>query len=389
MSTNPAAVRSTSDDPGGALPQRPLPREYFIDEGIHRREMRQIFARTWRWVAHQSELPNHGDYLTLDVADESIIVLRGRDGELRAFYNVCQHRASRLLHGRGTLKGLIICPYHSWSYDQLGCLRAAPKADRVAGFDKERFGLTPVRLEVWLGFIFVNLDVNAAPLAELGIELEAMVRRVCPEPETLKLAERQDVKVRTNWKTLIDNFIESYHLALSGPCHKAFTDLVDCRSFEVQTHGGGKFSYLFSSHHAPAGSADNTAFSYNRARTFSDNNDFLSIHLFPDIGFVFFPGTDAFSVFLMNPDGAEGTSEVFAYYTKDGMPDEDTRKGIHYFTYELGREDNELCENVQRGLRSQGYRGGIYMIDAEQSGTSEHAVRSFHGQVRANVEAQT
>jgi len=386
--TQEATALHRVDPERSASPQRPLPREYFFDEDIHRKELRQIFTRTWRWVAHQSELPNPGDYLTLSVADESIIVLRGRDGELRAFYNVCQHRASQLLHGRGTLKGFITCPYHAWSYDHTGCLRAAAKADEVAGFDKEQFGLSPVRLEVWLGFIFVNLDPEAEPLAVIGRELETMVRRICPEPETLKLAERQDVTVKTNWKTLIDNFVESYHLALSGPCHKAFTDLVDCRSFEVKTHGGGRFNYLFSSHLAPAGPADNTAFSYSKARTFSDNNDFLSIHLFPDIGFVFFPGTDALSVFLMNPHGAEGTSEVFAYYTRDGMPDEDTKKGIHYFTYELGREDNELCENVQRGLRSQGYRGGIYMIDAECTGTSEHAVRSFHAQVKACVEAR-
>lgn len=387
MAQETAALQSTAPD-NAALPQRPLPREYFFDQEIHRNEVRQIFARTWRWVAHQSELPNPGDYLTLLVADESIIVLRGRDGLLRAFYNVCQHRASRLLHGRGNLKGFITCPYHSWSYDHKGCLRAAARADEVAGFDKEQFGLSPVRLEVWLGFIFVNLDADAEPLAQIGAELEAMVRRICPEPENLKLAERQDVTVKTNWKTLIDNFVESYHLALSGPCHKAFTDLVDCKSFEVRTHSGGQYRYLFSSHHAPAGRSDNTAFRYSKARTFSDNNDFLSIHLFPDIGFVFFPGTDAFSVFLTNPDGAEGTSEVFAYYTKDGMPDEDTRKGIHYFTYELGREDNELCENVQRGLRSQGYRGGIYMIDGERSGTSEHAVQGFHAQVKACIEGR-
>jgi phenylpropionate dioxygenase-like ring-hydroxylating dioxygenase large terminal subunit len=387
MTQESAALKSNGQEKTGR-PQRLLPREYFFDQEIHRREMRQIFARTWRWVAHQSELPNPGDYLTVAVADESIVVLRDREGMLRAFYNVCQHRASRLLQGRGNLKGFITCPYHSWSYDDKGCLRAAAKADEVAGFDKAQFGLSPVRLEVWLGFIFVNLDASAELLTEIGRELEAMVRRICPEPETLRLAERQDVKVQTNWKTLIDNFVESYHLALSGPCHKAFTDLVDCRNFEVKTYGGGRFGYLFSSHLAPAGPANNTAFSYSKARTFSDNNDFLSIHLFPDIGFVFFPGTDALSVFLMNPEGAESTSEVFAYYTKDGMPDEDTKRGIHYFTYELGREDNELCENVQRGLRSQGYRGGIYMIDADRSGTSEHAVRSFHGQVRACVEAQ-
>src|SRR5512134_1600714 len=186
MTTKPAAALSTATDSAGALSQRPLPREYYFDQQIHKREMRQIFARTWRWVAHQSELSQPGDYLTMKIADESIIVLRGRDGVLRAFYNVCQHRASQLLHDRGNLKGFITCPYHSWSYDYKGCLRAAAKADEVAGFDKEQFGLSPVRLEVWLGFIFVNLDADAEPLARIGVELETMIRQICPEPEALR-----------------------------------------------------------------------------------------------------------------------------------------------------------------------------------------------------------
>jgi choline monooxygenase len=381
-----AAVISTTGSSRDPKLARPLPRTYYFDEAIHRREMRQIFARTWRWIGHESELSQAGDYVTVDVAGESIIVLRGRDGELRAFYNVCQHRASQLLQGRGTLSGFITCPYHAWSYDHKGCLRAATKADEVAGFDKEQFGLSPVRLEVWLGFIFINLDPAAEPLAKLGVELETIIRRVCPEPEKLKLAERQDISVATNWKTLTDNFVENYHLALSGPCHKAFTDLVDCEHFEVKAFGAGSFSYLFSTFQAPPGPPDNAAFKYGKARSFSDNNDFLSIHLFPDIGFVFFPGTDAFTVFLMSPDGAEETAEVFAYYTKDGQPDEDTKKGIHYFTFELGREDNALCEGVQRGLRSGGYRGGAFMVDAKKSGTSEHAVQAFHEQVKTCVE---
>jgi len=379
MDGNPAPAIPSS---AGASVNRPLPREYFFDSEIYQREKKNIFARTWRYVAHQNELAGPGDYMTLKIADESIIVLRGRDNQLRAFYNVCQHRAAELLQGCGNIKGFITCPYHSWSYDHTGCLRSATNADSVPGFDKSGYGLTSVRLEVWCGFVFVNLDKDAQPLAEQAFELEALIRQYCPEVETLKPAARQDYTVKSNWKALVDNFVESYHLALSGPAHKAFTDLVDCRNFEVTPHAGGPYSYLWSSHHAPAGPKNNKAYRYADERLMGGNNDFLSIHLFPDIGFVFFPGADALVAFVTAPDGPETTAEIFAYFTRDGATDEDTQKGVHYFSYVLGIEDNDLVERVQRGLRSAGYRGGALMIDQAKSGRSEHAVARFHEQIR-------
>jgi phenylpropionate dioxygenase-like ring-hydroxylating dioxygenase large terminal subunit len=369
----------------GETIHRPLPREYYFDRDLHEREKRQIFAKTWRYVCHQSELRNAGDYMTITVADQNLFVLRGRDGQVRAFYNVCQHRAAELLQGRGTVKGFITCPYHSWSYDHGGCLRSAVNADNVPGFEKEHFGLSTVRCEVWCGFVFVNLDQEAESLKTMASDLEALIRKLCPEVETLKLADRTDWAVKCNWKTVVDNFIESYHLALSGPAHKAFTDLVDCRHFAVTPHSGGKYDYLWSSHIAPAGPKQNSAYPYDNERKMGGTNEFVSVHLFPDIGFVFFPGADSLVVFTLPPDGPEGTAEMMAYFTKDGSVDEDTKKGVHFFSYVLGPEDNDLVERVQRGLRSPGYRGGILMVDREKTGLSEHAVAGFHRQVMAAV----
>jgi len=375
------------DSDADVKPSRPLPPRYFWDETFHEQEKRNVFAKSWRYVGHQNELPKKGDYTTLKVADESIFVIRGEDGELRAFYNVCQHRAAELLIGKGTLKNLITCPYHAWGYDHQGCLRAAANSANVPGFDKEQYSLTSVRLEIWCGFIFVNLDPDAEPLALQAGELEPLMRRFCPGIENLKLAERVEYHVKSNWKTVVDNFIESYHLKLSGPAHKAFTDLVDCRNFAVTTHSGGKYSYYFwSSHTAPAGANANRAYEYSDIRVIGGGNDFLSIHMFPDIGFVFFPGVDCVVAFVLPPAGPESTDEIIAYFSPDGSFDEDTKKGMDYFSLALGPEDNDLVERVQRGLRSGGYRGGVLMVDQTRSGISEHAVQKFHEQLRSTID---
>jgi choline monooxygenase len=386
MNANPLAKPEFAETEAPAL-SRPLPPRYFWDATLYEQEKRNVFAKSWRYVGHQSELPDSGNYTTIRISDQSIFVIRGEDGELRAFYNVCQHRAAELLVGKGTVRNFVTCPYHSWGYDHKGCLRAAANSANVPGFDKSQFSLSPVRLEVWCGFIFVNLDPVAEPLAVKAAELEPLMRRFCPGIDKLKLAERVEYHVKANWKTVVDNFIESYHLKLSGPAHKAFTDLVDCRDFKVTTHpGGSNSSYFWSAHTAPAGAQANRAFQYADVRVLGECNDFLSVHMFPDIGFVFFPGADCLALFVLPPAGAEATDEIMAYYTPDGSFDQDTKKGMDYFSLFLGPEDNDLVERVQRGLRSPGYRGGALMVDASRSGISEHAVQKFHEQLRVSID---
>jgi phenylpropionate dioxygenase-like ring-hydroxylating dioxygenase large terminal subunit len=155
----------------------------------------------------------------------------------------------------------------------------------------------------------------------------------------------------------------------------------------VVPHPGGRFaSYFWSSHYAPAGPNSNTAYDYEDGRQLGGTNDFLSVHMFPDIGFVLFPGADVLVAFMLPPNGPEATAEIMAYYTRDGSFDADTKKGMDYFSYVLGPEDNDLVERIQRGLRSKGYRNGVLMVDRDRSGISEHAVQRFQEQVRALVD---
>ena len=126
---------------------RTLPGRYYCDPEIFEQEKRRIFQHSWQYVGHVSMLPAPGSYIVREILDQSLFLLRDREGELRAFFNVCQHRAHRLLEGEGQLAAIVTCPYHGWAYDLAGALRSARGAEGLEGFDKKDFSLVPVRLD--------------------------------------------------------------------------------------------------------------------------------------------------------------------------------------------------------------------------------------------------
>ncbi len=146
-------------------PVRSLEARYYTDPRVFEIEKTGVLSRTWQFACHASELENPGDYVAFDLADESLFSIRGRDGVIRTFYNVCQHRAHQLVSGAGSTR-VVVCPYHAWTYELTGRLRAAPNSKSVPGFDASRICLTEVRTEVFLGFVFVNLDPDAPAMDE-------------------------------------------------------------------------------------------------------------------------------------------------------------------------------------------------------------------------------
>ena len=157
-----------------------LPSGYYTDPAVYELEKEAIFYRTWQFVCHSGEVPNPGDYTTLKVCDQNIFVMRGADEQLRAFYNVCRHRAHELLQGQGNVKNVITCPYHAWTYEKDGALRGAPNSSKRPGFDKAQYGLRETRLEEFLGCVFINLDDNAASLNETAGDLAEDIRKRVP-----------------------------------------------------------------------------------------------------------------------------------------------------------------------------------------------------------------
>ena len=214
-----------------------LPSRYYTDPEIFELEKEKIFHRSWTYLCHASQVRNAGDYVADSVAGQGVFAVRGRDGELRAFHNVCQHRAHELVRGSGTSKAVITCPYHAWAYGLDGELRTARNCEHVRGFDRRDFGLKPVRVEVLCDLVFVNLDPDATPLAALAPGLAADIRARLPYWDELETAEVYDFggrPIEAGWKVVVDNYIECYHCDVA---HPDFADLICMPSYRHAIDG--------------------------------------------------------------------------------------------------------------------------------------------------------
>jgi choline monooxygenase len=366
--------RSTSaklhPDPGQSYT---LPAHYYTDPEIFAREREAIHFRSWQYAGPVGELAEAGDYITSAVLDQDIFVIRGKDGALRAFYNVCQHRAHKLLEGSGRKK-VITCPYHAWSYHATGDLRSARGAEKVAGFDKAEFCLKQVRVEEFCNLVFVNLYPQAPSLAGQSGDLAAEVAQHVPALGQLKKVATQTWTIRANWKTIVDNFLECYHCE---PAHPAFVKLVDIKSYRSVTHG------IYSTHSSRGGKPDNPAYSFMPEDA---SQEAVFWYLWPMMTFNVTPGPANFTLFYLRPLDADHTLEVVEYYYLDGVIGAAEQARIDYANDVLMVEDNNLCEAVQKGLHSRGYDRGRFIVDAERSQNSEHAVHHFHTLVEAALE---
>jgi choline monooxygenase len=201
-----------------ALAQRPLeaalamPPGMYHDPGIAALEQDRIFRRDWQCAGRAESIPDKGDWFSWQIADQPVLVVRDSKGAVRAHANVCRHRMTRLMEGQGNCRR-IVCPYHAWTYDIDGKLVAARHMERSQAFDAGGIALAPVRCEVWHGWIYLTLDPQARPVAELLAPLGAIVADYHMEDYVEVL--RQDHLWDTNWKLLTENFMEGYHLPVT------------------------------------------------------------------------------------------------------------------------------------------------------------------------------
>jgi choline monooxygenase len=330
-------------------------------------DLEAIFGRTWQWVCHVESLRKPGSYVTATVAGMPVAVVRARDGALGAFYNVCQHRAHQLLTGSGTTSS-IVCPYHAWVYGLDGRLKGARRADRMDTFDKSEICLRRVQVELFGGFVYVNLDPAAAPLGEQAADLAAEIERWAPDVDRLTHAKRLTYEVKSNWKNVVDNFLECYHCHVA---HPEFVDLVDMSTYEVKTYG------IWSSHFAEAGKHENAAYDVSGATV----NDHAVWWLWPNTCLLRYPGRGNFMVFQIVPDGTDRTLETWDFYLETPEPDEAEVESIRYIDDVLQQQDISLVESVQRGMNTPAFTQGRIVYDPAGSGLSEHGVHHFHGLV--------
>ena len=177
-----------------------IPARFYTDSQAFEHEKERIFANSWICVAHGSEVARPNDYITREIIGENIVIVRGRDNILRAFYNVCPHRGHQLLSGEGKAKNVITCPYHAWAFKLDGNLAHARNCENVENFDSEKATLVPVRLEEYAGFVFINMNPQAESVETQLPGLQDKVLEACPDVHELKLAARFTTLTPANWK---------------------------------------------------------------------------------------------------------------------------------------------------------------------------------------------
>lgn len=347
-----------------------LPAHYYFDKDIFEQEKRAIFYRSWLLAGHVEQVANPGDYFTAKIADQNTIVVRGKDKVLRAFYNVCSHRAHQLLTGAGNVKS-IVCPYHAWSYSTEGSLRTARHQDEVAHFEAALFCLKPIRLEVFCNFIFLNLDASAPGLAEQAPTLESEIRITIPELNELTHAHRLRYEIAANWKTLIDNYLECYHCPVA---HPAFNETFDIAQYKLTNRG----IYSIQGKVLNPNAASTDEFKYT---------EHCSWWVWPNICIPRFPGRSMMIKYLI-PLAPERTLQMNDIYLPSKILSGEQMDHIRWIERVAGVEDKSLVERVQEGLHSRAYNRGTLMIDPKQSaGWSEHGVYHFQTMVEKALAA--
>ncbi len=338
-----------------------LPAWTYTDPAWFEREKAAIFYRSWQVLGHVAQLALPGSYVTGWVADQQVVVIRGRDGMLRGFYNVCQHRAHELLQGSGRCSA-IVCPYHAWRYDLAGRLTSARGAEAMPGFERAAFSLAPVRVETVHGVVFVNLDETAPALAELAPALAAELAQHVPDLPRYQLYGARSFPQAINWKTLIDNALECYHCETAHPGFCRMVDLADYELVQLPAYSR-QIGACRDGQGGPAG-------------------HYVYWQMFPLTELRFVTADAAFALFRHRPRAVEQLDMEIMVFGPEG-PDDAARAALveAWANTDFVREDLALCASVQRGLHSRGYRQGRFVVAAGYR--SEQLVHDFHLRVAA------
>jgi phenylpropionate dioxygenase-like ring-hydroxylating dioxygenase large terminal subunit len=337
-----------------------LPASWYSDPEVLRLEQERIFRRTWQYAGVLEQASEPGAFFTCRLGDVPVVVVRDGSGELRAFVNVCRHRGHEVAQGCGKRETLQ-CPYHAWTYGLEGSLRAAPRSDREPGFDLGDWSLRPVLVDTWGPLVFVNPDLEAAPLRKtLGDLPEDMVRRGLDPSTFVYRGRSREWVVDANWKIVVENFLECYHCPVA---HKSFSRLIDVDpdAYQLTT---ARWS---SSQYAPVHSGN------GRDLPYEPDGDFQATQfhfVFPNWTLNTLPGPPHVRVLVFQPLGSERTSTFVDGFWPPDVPD-DVIEEITAFGAVVGQEDKDLVESVHRGLRSGAVEQGRLLLG------SEHLIQHF------------
>ena len=350
-----------------------LPAWTYSDPEFFEAEVARVIRPSWQVVCHESDVTQAGDFHTLDYVGESVVVVRGRDGALNAFTNVCRHRGARLLDGPSGCAKKLVCPYHAWTYDLDGRLTGIPLRDSYGAIDMSRHGLAPVELEIWRGFVFVRLESGGPSVAEMMAPYED---EVAPYRfEDLRAFGRVTLRPRAvNWKNVGDNYSDGLHIAVAHPGLKRL--MSNGYGVEASAHVDKMWGPIVDK---PSANPSERAYQHflpevghlppERQRLWT------YFKLWPNIAFDIYPDQVDFMQWLPVSPTQTLIREI-AY----ALPDERREmNAARYLNWRINRqvnaEDTVLVERVQAGMASASFTVGPLSED-------EVALRNFCRKIR-------
>ncbi len=320
-----------------------IPGSWYTDPRVFALEQRAVFGGNWTVAGRLDQVVEPGRFFTVELAGEPLVVVRGGDGVLRAFYNVCRHHAAAVAtEPEGSCRSLR-CPYHGWTYGLDGTLRGTPDFDGVRGFDRARGGLVPVALDTWQNFVFVRLEEGGPPLAD---HLGGLVRRLAPLGlEGLHFLERRAYAFDSNWKVFVDNYLDGgYHVPF---LHRGLDSVLDYAEYTIENED--RFCLQRSPLRASGG--DTAVEAVRRG------DEALYFWLYPNFMLNWYEGL--MDTNLVLPLGPDRTLVLFDFYFADVSEAARERNLASIAVGErIQHEDTGICASVQRGLRSRAYRAG-------------------------------
>jgi choline monooxygenase len=324
-----------------------IPSSWYTASAMKEFEFEAIYQKEWQLAGHLSEIPTKGDSVCKQVGNNPVILIRDEGDRVRAYFNVCKHRGGPLQVKKGTTT-VLQCGYHGWTYLLDGSLRGVPHWNFVELFDKKDFGLQPVHCEIWQGLIFVHTGEKPTPLSAV---LKGISEKIHPAVfDEYRFHQKVSYHIHCNWKVYADNYLEGYHIPI---VHPELANLLDYGSYVTELHDH------YSLQHSPfQDSGSDNPYKAEKGEAFY-------YFIYPNIMLNILPGRLQTNVIL--PVDAEQCIVEFYYYYRDpGKPEMEPliREDLEY-SEKIQQEDIEICEAVQRGLRSTAYDKGRFSVERE------------------------
>jgi phenylpropionate dioxygenase-like ring-hydroxylating dioxygenase large terminal subunit len=346
-----------------------IPSAWYVDAGVADLESENVFSKTWQVIGRTDQIQKPGDFLTFTVAGEPIVAVRGTDGQLRAFYNVCRHHAAAVVTEPCGHAQILHCPYHGWNYGLDGSLKGMPEFEGVKGFDRTANGLVPVKVATWEKFVLVNLDSNAEPVERF---LGRIMQRMAPlEVTKLHYVASRQYDIACNWKVFVDNYLDGgYHVP---HLHKGLNSVLDYKQYTIENED----RYCLQS--SPMVSSDEDA------ATGATRKGDRAWYFWQYPNFMINCYAGYMDTNLVIPVDVDHCRVIFDFYFGE-IATEAARK-YNEESIAVGdrvqSEDLGICEAVQRGLKSRAYGAGRLSVRRE---AGEHL---FHRLLAADLKGQS